>query len=225
MLATDLKTDGIVDNTYTGAVLGHRCARILDPNYKVSREEIKQIIAEAQISTSSAINSQPYRFLVIDTDEGKEKLDTLMAPIDKDRVKQCSFAIIPFADRAWWDYYDGILEQDKVVAPGLWDENYLSVLLPVVEQWIGILQEYQIYLDKSVNFQAGQISQSFQFACRAHGLDTGVMDAWFPEPGLNELFGIDLDRYIPEVVIAVGKVAGPVHNNFRLDPDEIVDFA
>lgn len=225
MLATDLKLDSIVDHSYESTVLGHRCARVLDPNYVVSREEIKEIIAEAQIATSSAICSQPYNFLVVDTDEGKEKLDSIMAPIDKDRVKQCSFAVIPFADSEWWENYDHILAKNQELSPAQWDENFCGMLLPVVDIWVDQLQKDRTYLERSVNFQAGQVSQAFQYACRAHGLDTGVMDAWFPDPGLHDLFGIDLGRYIPEVVIAVGKNVGAVHNNYRMETEDVTWFA
>ena len=60
-----------------------------------------------------------------------------------------------------------------------------------------------------------------QCICRAHGLDTSVMDAWDPEL-LTDLFGIDLERYIPEVVLTIGKSTGPATERYRYTGDHFI---
>lgn len=65
---------------------------------------------------------------------------------------------------------------------------------------------------------------SLMIAARAHGLDTGFLDAWEPEKDLDKIFDVDLKRYIPEGVLWFGKSVGPVHNCCRRDLKDAAEF-
>lgn len=208
MLPQELDKSGIVNNDYIDVVFGRRAVRMLDPDFKIERSEIEQMIQEAIVSTPSAVDTQPFMFLIVDTDEGKAKLNDIMRIVDKDRVNKCSFAVVPFADRNWFEYFDEHIAREKQACPEGWPPEVENVIVPLTYDWYVELSEGDgSYLDKSVNFQAGMVSMSFQNAVRAHGYDCGVMDSWDPQL-LGEAFGIDLDRYIPQVAIAVGKKLG-----------------
>lgn len=215
MIGKELPLDHIVNNDFKQIVFERRSSRYLDPDYKVSREEIEEIINETNCITPSAVDTQPFMFLIVDTEEGADKLDSIMRGSDKDRVNRCSFAVVPFADREWVSYLDELMELDKTVEPEKFSEELWAMLPVGTYKWYQELTEGDAsYLDKSVNFQAGMACMSFQFVCRAHGLDTSVMDSWDPDM-LGELFDIDLDRYIPEVAIAVGKSLGSTYERYR----------
>lgn len=225
MFAQDLTKKGIVDREYESVFLGRRSARSLDATYKVSREEIEEIIREAMVATPSAVNSSPYKLLVIDTDEAKKKLDDIMAPVDKSRVLQASFSIIPLADRNYIEYYDDITAMSERDCPS-WIE-YMKAsgvfnLVPIMYEYLSAGSGAA--LDRCVNFQAGLVTQSLMIAARAHGLDTGFLDAWEPEKELGKAFDIDLERYIPEGVLCVGKNVGPVHNTCRPDIKDAIQY-
>jgi nitroreductase len=50
----------------------------------------------------SAVDTQPWNFLVVDTDEAKAKLDSIMhMPVDRGRLLQSSFSVVIFADTHW----------------------------------------------------------------------------------------------------------------------------
>ena len=220
----DLKTGSIVNRDFESVFLGRRAVRSLDPDFKVSREEIEEIINEAMIATPSAVGSFPYLFLVIETDEAKRKLDDIMWPVDKDRVTQCSFAIIPFADRNWIDYFDDLAEVNMESSQQSVKDMY-TTLKTIVPQWWEILTAGNgEYLDQSINFQVGLVTQSLMIAARAHGLDTGFMDAWTPNPYLNETFGVDLKRFIPQGVLAFGKNIGHVHEVYHREIKDVAMF-
>lgn len=222
MLPSELTLDNIRNNDFKDVVFGRRCARYLDPEYKISREEINQIIEETNCVTPTAVNTQPFKFLIVDTDEGKQKLDSVMRGSDKDRVPACSFAVVPCADRLWYETYDEHVRLESEVSP-----DYIApmadMLLPGVFKWVDELTEGDgSYMDKSINYQAGMAGMSFQFVCRAHGYDTGVMDSWDPDL-LGDLFDLDLKRYIPELVICVGKSVGSLQpERYRYPADEKV---
>lgn len=223
MNAKHLKKTGIVNNDFESVVLGRRTARFLDPSYKVSREEIEEIIKEAMVATPSAIDSCPYKFLVIESDEAKRKVDDIMWPGDKSRTLQSSFCIIPMADRNWIERYDDQIEGNKRECP-----SYYAGQGPVIEfapTWYEILSAGNgAGLDKSVNFQAGLVAQSLMIVARAHGLDTGFMDAWSPEQDLGKIFDVDMDRYIAQGVICFGKSVGITHDNFRPEIEDAAMF-
>lgn len=60
-------------NDFDNIVLERHSVKAYDPEVKISREEMTEILAKAS-RAPSAINMQPWRFLVIDSAEGKEKL-------------------------------------------------------------------------------------------------------------------------------------------------------
>ena len=208
MKPSDLNTDGIINNDFKDVVFGRRSVRAMDPELKIEREEILQMLQEAIVASPSAVDTQPFFFLVIDTDEGKAKIDELMQGADKDRTNRCSFTLIPFADEKWYEHYDEHVEREKEVAPQFWTPEVEAMLVPGVYAWIDQLCEGdRSYLHKSVDFQAGLVTMEFMNIARAHGYETAFMDAWTPWL-LGDAFGIDLERYRPQGAIAVGKRAG-----------------
>ena len=54
-------------------IRNRRSVKYFDGSVKIEREEILEMLDEANISPSSC-NFQPWRYIVVDTPEGKEKL-------------------------------------------------------------------------------------------------------------------------------------------------------
>ena len=228
MKRTDLKLTGIIDNDYKSVVLGRKSHHALDPNFKVEREEILDIIAEAAIASPNAVGSQPWCFLICDTPESMQKLDDIMRIYDKDRVNKCSFAVVPLADRNWFDSYDELLEVQAKEVPARYTPDIVPLFAKVVYDWYDELTDIDkltgvkgAYLERSINFQAGLVTMNFINACRSHGLDSGVMDSWDPDL-VGEAFGVDLKRYVPQVAIAVGKAMAEEPDSYRYTPDKLV---
>lgn len=63
-------------NDFNEITYGRRSVKLYDADVKISREEMTEILAEASRAPSS-VNMRPWRFLVVDTPEGKEKLAPL----------------------------------------------------------------------------------------------------------------------------------------------------
>ena len=61
-------------------------------------------------------------------------------------------------------------------------------------------------LESSVVFQAGLVAMQLMLVARAHGYETGPMDA-FTREGFAADFGLDGDRFLPLFFIAIGKPA------------------
>ena len=54
-------------------IKGRKSVKYFDPNVKIEREEIIEMLNEANIAPSSC-NLQPWRYIVVDTPEGKEEV-------------------------------------------------------------------------------------------------------------------------------------------------------
>lgn len=100
-MGTELKT-----NDFMKIMKGRRSIRNYDPTVKISKEEMTDILEEATTAPSS-VNAQPWRFLIIDSPEGKEKLAPL-AKFNQTQVNTSSAVIAVFADMNNADYLEDI---------------------------------------------------------------------------------------------------------------------
>ena len=67
-------------NDFNEILRGRRSIRTYDTSVKISKEEMVEILEEATLAPSS-LNMQPWRFLVIESKEGKQILLHLQALI------------------------------------------------------------------------------------------------------------------------------------------------
>lgn len=214
---------GIVNNDFAEVMFGRHSARSLDPNYVIPREEILQMIASAT-TAPSAIDTQPWLFLVADTDEGKKKIDNVMhMPVDKGRTVASSFSVVLFADTQWINDFDDIINANAKVSPDFYTPETVSFLNQRSVEWYEELVESD-ELISSVSFQCGLVAMQFMLVVRAHGYECGAMDDW-DKWDLSDHFDIDLERYTPMICIAVGKPTGGGDDTTRHEPEDVVMFA
>ena len=213
---------GIVNNDFGDVVFKRRSVRALDPNHKISREEILQMIASAT-TAPSAIDTQPWKFLVVDTDEAKAKLDKVMhMPVDRGRVIASSFSVVIFADTQWVEDFDEIMQANAKVSPSFYTPEIVSFLNARSVEWYEELIAAG-ELISSISFQCGLVAMQFINVVRAHGYECGAMDDW-DKWDISDHFDIDLKRYTPLICIAVGKPTGGSDDTMRHEPEEVVVF-
>lgn len=224
MLASEIDYGKTLECTYEEVVLKRRSARHLDPNFVVSREEILQIIREAMSFTPSGANAQPFKFFIVDTDEGKKKLDSMMRGVDIGRVRACSFVVIPCYDREYIERYDELMELNQKAQPEKYTDDHVKALRAgVVRALEEMMEDDGIGFERFLSYETGIVTMSILLVVRAHGLDAGMVTDWNPSLMADE-FGIDLDRFQPMGTFAVGKNIGPVYDCFRYEAEELTDF-
>ena len=64
-------------NDFSEIVFGRKSVRVYDETHKISHEEMLTMIQEATTAPSS-VNMQPWRFVVVESEAGKEKLKPLI---------------------------------------------------------------------------------------------------------------------------------------------------
>lgn len=202
---------------FTGIITGRRSIRKYDPTVKISKEEMTQILTEATLAPSS-VNMQPWRFLVIDSAEGKATLAPL-ARFNQTQVETSAAVIAVFGDLNNFDYAEEIYSAavERGFMPADVKENQLARLAGHFSTLPAAANKDTVLIDSAL------ASMQLMLAARAHGYDTNPIGG-FEKDKIAEAFGMDKDRYIPVMLISLGKAAEEGHESVRLPIDKIAQW-
>ncbi|EXX84868.1 NAD(P)H nitroreductase [Paenibacillus darwinianus] len=189
--------------------------RSYDPSYKMSRNELKELLADA-VKAPSSSNLQSWRFLVVDDQAAKEKLKPIA--FNQKQVTEASAVIAILGDREAYkraaEIYGRGVEQGYIPADVAENMTHNSV---------------QVYGGMSADRQkdialvdGGLIAMQLMLAAKARGLDTVPMGG-FDGAQLLEAFNVP-DTYVPVMLVAVGKAAQPGRPTPRLTVDEVTQW-
>ncbi|RRJ65773.1 nitroreductase family protein [Paenibacillus oralis] len=206
--------NNIQNNDFTNIVKGRRSVRKYDENVKISKEEISEMISEASLAPSSA-NMQPWRVVVVDTPEGKEKLRPLVR-FNTLQNDTSSAMLLIFGDTQSYFYAEEIfntaVEQGKM--PAEVRDRQLGTILsmyPILPQGLKV---------EIAKIDSSLFAMQFMLVARAHGYDTNPM-AGFEADQLAKAFDLDEERYAPVMIISIGKAKEEGYESVRLGSDKI----
>ncbi|MBR3063524.1 MAG: nitroreductase family protein [Exiguobacterium sp.] len=198
-------------------VKGRRSIRVYDENVKISKEEMTQILEEATTAPSS-LNLQPWRFVVIDSAEGKETLLPL-ASFNKRQVETSSAVIVLFADYQMADYTEEIF--DTAVERGMMPAEVRDRQVDMIK---GIFKDAPKEMIKdSIMLDSGLVAMQLMLVARAHGYDTNPIGG-YDKANIAEAFGLDKERYLPVMLLSIGKAAEEGYPSVRFPVDRITDW-
>ncbi|OMF16932.1 nitroreductase family protein [Paenibacillus amylolyticus] len=205
-------------NDFNEITYGRRSVKLYDPEVKISREEMTEILAEASRAPSS-VNMQPWRFLVVDTAEGKEKLAPL-AKFNQNQVLTSAAVVGVFIDMNNAEYLEEIFS--KAVEHGFMPQEVKDAQVQFVKPYYDNMPAADL---RDVNLiDAGLASMQLMLAARAHGYDTNPIGG-YEKDQIAEAFGMDKERYKPVMLISIGKSAKEGHPSYRLPVDTITTWA
>ena len=198
-------------------VKGRRSIRNYDTNVKISKEEMTQILEEATLAPSS-VNMQPWRFLVIDSAEGKATLAPL-AKFNQVQVETSSAVIAVFGDMKAIDQLENIY--DTAVEKGLMPQEVRDRQVPAIQ---GMYENVPASaLKDSILIDSGLVSMQLMLVARAHGYDTNPIGG-YEKDQIAEAFGMDKDRYLPVMLLSIGKAVDAGYPSVRLPINDITDW-
>ncbi|GEB33729.1 MULTISPECIES: nitroreductase family protein [Brevibacillus] len=204
-------------NDFREITFGRRSVKLYDPEVKISREEMTEILAGATRAPSS-VNMQPWRFVVIESKEGKEKLAEL-ARFNKTQVLTSSAVIAVFVDMNNAAYMDEIF--GKAVELGYMPQEVKDMQLQAVKPYYANLSVADL---RDVNFiDAGLVSMQLMLVARAFGYDTNPIGGYEKEQ-IAEAFDLDKERYLPIMLISIGKAAKEGHPSYRLPVETVTTW-
>ncbi len=205
-------------NDFKEIVTGRRSIKKYNPSVKISREEMTDILKEATLAPSS-INMQPWRFVVIESAEGKATLAPL-AKFNQVQVETSSAVIAVFGDLNNSDYADEIF--GKAVELGYMPSEVKEMSLAKIKPHFAALDP--VVNKETVLIDAGLVSMQLMLVARAHGYDTNPIGG-FEKDKIAEAFGLDKNRYVPVMLISIGKADDGGHQSVRLPIETITQWS
>ena len=196
-------------------IKGRKSVKYFNPNVKIKREEIIEMLNEANIAPSSC-NLQPWRYIVIDTPEGKEKLGS--ANYNKIQNDTSAAMIIVLGDLNHYGKFDEIY--GEAVKKGYMTEEVKDGF----EKGMGPQLE-NLPTDKNregVYFDCGLWTMQFANIAYAKGYDTNIIGGFIREK-VAELFELE-ESLIPVMLIALGKKEKDARPTVRMKAENLVRF-
>ena len=196
-------------------IKGRKSVKYFDPNVKIKREEIIEMLNEANIAPSSC-NLQPWRYIVVDTPEGKEKLGS--ANYNKIQNDTSAAMIIVLGDLNHYGKFDEIY--GEAVKKGYMTEEVKDGF----EKGMGPQLE-NLPTDKNregVYFDCGLWTMQFANIAYAKGYDTNIIGGFVREK-VAELFELE-ENLIPVMLIALGKKEKEARPTVRMKAENLVRF-
>ena len=196
-------------------IKGRKSVKYFDPNVKIKREEIIEMLNEANLAPSSR-NLQPWRYIVVDTPEGKEKLGS--ANYNKIQNDTSAAMIIVLGDLNHYGKFDEIY--GEAVKKGYMTEEVKDGF----EKGMGSQLE-NLPTDKNregVYFDCGLWTMQFANIAYAKGYDTNIIGGFVREK-VAELFELE-ENLIPVMLIALGKKEKDARPTVRMKAENLVRF-
>ena len=208
----------IVSNDFSDIVYNRRSIRKFDTSVKIPREEMLEIL-DKTVTAPSSVNMQPWRFVVVDSEEGKDKLKPFVS-YNSVQNETSSAMVLIFADlksqeRAE-EIYGKAVTQGKM--PEEVKEKQLSSIVPMYEKAPFEVMNEIIHIDSSL------AAMQLMLVARSYGYDTNAIGG-YKKDGLAKAFGLDEDRHVPILIIALGKADEEGFESVRLDASDVTTFA
>ncbi|MGK5511559.1 nitroreductase family protein [Brevibacillus formosus] len=192
-----------------------RSVRSYDPEVKISRDELNEILRQSTLAPSGA-NLQPWRFLVIDSPDLKQKL--LPIAFNQQQVVEASAIIAVLGD------LENIRMAEKIYSLAV-DAGYMppDTAKSFVERYTDMYASMPPEIVHQIVYtDCGLVSMQLMLVARAKGYDTVPMGG-YDKQKFVKAFDIP-EQYVPIMLIAIGKAVKPGHPTVRLPIDDVAFF-
>lgn len=211
------KEKNLVNNDFSDILFNRRSVRVYDSSVKISQAEMLEMLNEAT-TAPSAVNLQPWRFVVVESDEGKATLKPLVHFNQRQNDTSAAMVLF-FGDLQPQKYTEKIY--DQAVAEGKMPadvrDKQVASIIPFYDS---LTKEKMINV---VNIDTSLAAMQFMTIARAHGYETNPMTG-FDADKLASAFDLDPERYVPVMIISVGKALEEGYPSIRLTAEEITSF-
>lgn len=204
-------------NDFKSIVLNRRSIREYDPSVKISKEEMSQILSDATKAPSS-VNLQPWRFVIVESEEGKEKLKPFMRFNTKQNDTSSAMILI-FGDMECYRYAEDIYDQavrDGHMPQDVRDKQ-VNTIVPLYQSLTKEKMNDIVKIDSSL------MAMQLMLVARSYGYDTNPIGGYIEE-NLAQTFGLDNKRYVPVLIIAIGKALETGYSSLRLPIETITSW-
>ncbi|EOL49931.1 nitroreductase family protein [Enterococcus caccae] len=205
------------ENNFDTIMKGRRSIRNYDPTVKISREEMEQIINDT-VKAPSSVNMQPWRFTVVESDEGKEALAPLVR-FNKVQNETSAAMIVIFGDLNSFEHAEkiyGTAVEQNLMPPEV-KERQLEALSPLFEQMSTEDKKEMAIIDGAL------AAMNLMLVARAYGYDTNPIGG-FEREKIAEALDMDKERYYPVMIVSIGKANEEGYPSYRLPATDITNW-
>jgi len=210
-------TNKLINNDFSDIAFGRKSIRLYDENFKISQEEMLEMIQEAT-TTPSSVNMQPWRFVVVESEEAKAKLKPLIRFNTRQNDTSSAMVLI-FGDMQCYEHgeeiYNAAVEQGKMSAEVR--DQQLAAIIPYYKNFSKEQMNDVVKIDSSL------AAMQFMLVARAHGYDTNPIGG-FEADQLAEAVDLDKERYVPVMILSIGKAMEKGYESVRFAPEKITSF-
>lgn len=204
-------------NNFSDIMFGRKSIREYDKEVKISKEDMLEMIQEATTAPSS-VNLQPWRFAVVDSEAGKETLKPLIR-FNTRQNESSSAMIVIFGDLECYEYAEDIYGQavEEGKMPSEVRDQQLAAIVPYYKSFSKAEMNDIVKIDGSL------AAMQMMLVARSHGYDTNPIGG-FEADQIAEALGYDKDRYVPVMILSIGKAQETGYESVRLAADKITTF-
>ena len=206
-----------INNNFSDITYNRKSIRVYDEKVKISHEEMLEMIQKATIAPSS-VNMQPWRFVVVESPEEKQKLKPLIR-FNTRQNDTSSAMILIFGDMECYEYGEAIYNQavtEGKMSPEVRDQQ-LAAIIPYYKNFTRAEMNDVVKIDSSL------AAMQLMLVARSHGYDTNPIGG-FEADQLAAAFGLDPERFVPVMVLSIGKAAEVGYDSVRLAADKFTTF-
>lgn len=191
--------------------------RKYDTSVKINRAEMCNILQDAMTAPSS-FNLQPWRFVVVDTQDGKELIKPFM--MFNEQQWETSAAIIAvFGDMQADENIDKILSANV---------KYELMDVERKERMAQMITSYRQSFSKEktkngVMLDCGFVTMQLMLSAKAYGYDTNPIGGYMKKE-LTEALGLDVERYEPIILLSIGKAMETGSDTTRFSAQEVTQW-
>lgn len=204
-------------NDFNEVLNSRKSVKVFDENYKISREEMDEIITKSTQAPSS-VNMQPWRNAVVESDEMKEKVKESFG-FNSRQLTTSSAMLIIFGDLQNYEKAEQIYG-DAVEQQLMTEDIKVQLLDWILPYYKNLSREG---MKDIVNIDSSLMAMQLMLTAKAHGYDTNPIGG-FDKENIADIIGYDSDRYVPVLAIAIGKKAQDAHDSVRLPIDDVREF-
>ena len=204
-------------NDFNEVLNSRKSVKVFDENYKISREEMDEIITKATQAPSS-VNMQPWRIAVVESDEMKEKVKESFG-FNSRQLTTSSAMLIIFGDLQNYEKAEQIYG-DAVEQQLMTEDIKVQLLDWILPYYKNLSREG---MKDIVNIDSSLMAMQLRLTAKAQGYDTNPIGG-FDKENIAGIIGYDSDRYLPVLAIAIGKKAQDAHDSVRLRIDDVREF-
>lgn len=204
-------------NDFNEIMFGRKSVKVYDETVTIDHEEMLDMLNKA-ITAPSSVNLQPWRFVVVESEVAKAKLRP-MVRFNTKQVDTASAVVLIFADMQPQEHTEAIY--DRAVTEGKMTQVVRDYQVPAIKNMYDALSPAT--MREVVKMDASLAAMQLMLVARSHGYDTNPMSGFDPEE-MAATFDLDPERYIPVLMVSIGKAKEPGFDSVRIEAEKKTVF-